>query len=994
MANTIGSNVIQNEISSFIRNPRASVRYSLDLLERLTNGEVIFVDGSNPCVYTLEMGVVNTSVGLLQAEALGRRLYPSMATTQEEAYLHMSDADYVGRFVTPGITVVGFVMPLEEILGKAVPINDGSGARALIIPRHTSVTIGTYIMTLQFPIIIKVLYNGTLNITMDLTSKSPIYAPSTNAIKWNIAIDNNSKWIVIDVPCQQVKIASHVLQVTAHTGYSKQFTFEDEFCHARAYIKNASGAWVEIHTTHQEQVYNPTQPTVCLQVLNRSLGVYIPQIYFQNGRITGNIRIDIYTSKGVVSEDLTTFDAATPKIKFQDLDVPLTEYSTPFNRFSALMAIPRSPIIGGSPSITFTEMITRLRTRSAYTEGLPITNNQLGSMIRNLGFELNTKLDNITNRQFAAVREIDPPTNGSTVTGLGCSIQLAQFTLSDLKVNPIIFESTKRASIKPTELFIQVGNGVRLLDDDTVAELKNLALRSPDAIANIVNGQQYHFTPFHYVLDMGLRTFGVRPYFMTSPKALSRFVFQQNASMGLNIRSDLYGVEYIENGYRFTITLEETATLNVLRAEQLSIQASYIVPETNSRGWLTGELISPLDPITGRPIDEKWMYSFTLTSTFDIDRNHLMDVIETGLEIGLVQEFDIIFVVKDYVPDGAMVGDIDLIISKDHIPNYEISSAYYGVTQEKVSIKFGSYLDNLWRRSRTVVVEGEYRRYPEDVKEFWTKDNYEVDGAGYPVIRYNSESGEIQLNKLNKIGDPVLDPNGVQYIRFHKGDVMLDQDGRPIPIKDITEIARELDLFFVDGRYYFATDSATISYMDTSLNQVAKWIDEELRDASRRCIERTDFYYYPKMSNGLIDVIVGDGEMARLKADQSISIRYVLRKEKFKNSEIRENLTNKTPSMLLQAFKALQRTNNGILTAGDIRSYIKALVKDDVVDVRMTGFLADRYQAALSNDVSSMPTLGKKLVPLSNLTLQVQDDVAVDFEILDAENIMPYTAKR
>ena len=994
MATHIASDIIQGEMSNIIRNPKASVRYSLDLLEKLTNGDVVIVDASNPFTYALEMGIVNTSSGLIQAEALGRRLYPSMARTQEDAYLHMGDEDYAGRFVTPGLAVVGFVMPLEEIMGKAVPINDGSGARALIIPRHTSVTIGTYTLTLQFPVIIKVLYNGTLNITMDLTSKSPIYAPSTNALKWTVAVNDNAKWIVIDVPVQQIKIASHVIQVTAYTGYSKQFTFEDEFCHARAYIKNSSDQWVEIHTTHQEQVYNANTPTVCLRVLNKSLDVYIPQIYFQNGRITGNLRLDIYTSKGVVSEDLTTFDSATPRIKFQDLDTALTSYSTPFNKFSAIMAIPRTAITGGSPAITFTELINRLRTRSAYTEGLPITTNQMGSMIRNLGFELNTKLDNITNRQYAATREIDPPSNGSTVTGLGCSMQLVQFTLDDLKVNPIIFESTKRATIKPSELFIQDGNGVRLLDDDTVTELKMLALRSPDAISNIVNSTQYHFTPFHYVFDMGLRTFGVRPYFMSSPKALSRFVFQQNASMGLNIRSDLYGVEYIENGYRFTITLEDSATLNVLKADQLSIQASYIVPETNSRGWLVGELISPIDPITGRPVNDKWLYTFTLTTTFDIDRHHLLDVNETGLQIGLLQEFDIIFVVKNYVPDGAMVGDIDLIISKDHIKDYDYTSSYYGVTQEKVTIKFGTYLDNLWHRSRTVIAEGEYRLYESDVMDYWPKDVYEVDSSGYPVITYDELTQEVKLNKLHKIGDPVLDGNGVHLIRHHKGDIMLDQDGRPIPVKDITEIVREIDLFFVDGRYYFATDNATLTYMDSSLNQVTNWIENELTDAGRRCLERTDFYFYPKMSNGLIDVIVGNGEMARLKADQAISIRYVLRKEKHKNSEIRDNLTKRTPSMLLQAFKALQRTNNGILTAGDICSYLKALVKEDVVDVRMTGFLGDQYQAALSNDVSSMPTIGKKLVPLSNLTLQVQDDVSVDFEILDAEIIMPYTATR
>lgn len=991
---TVGSDIIISQMGNILRNPKAVTRLSLDLLERMTNGEVIVVDASNPFVYAIEMGAVAASAGLVQSEAVARRLYPSMAKTPEDAYLHMADIDYVGRFATPGVGVVGFVMPLEDILGRAVPINDGTGARALVIPRHTSVTFGTYTLTLQYPITIKVLYNNTLNITMDLTNKSPIYTPSTNVIKWQIAVQENTRWIVLDVPMQQVKIASHVVQITAHTGYSRQFTFDDSYCHTRAYIKNTNGQWVEISTTHQEQVYNPNKPTVCLKVLNRTLDVYIPQIYFQNGRITGNIRLDIYTTRGPVSEDLTTFDAGTPRVKFQDLDMAMTVFSTPLDKFSSLMAIPRTAIKGGTPPITFTELINRIRTRSTFTEGLPITTSQMGSLLSSKGFELNTTIDNITNRQFTAIREIEPPRNQSTVTGLGCSMQLIQFTLADLKVNPIIFDSTKRATIKPTELFIQSGTGIQLLSDADVDDLKTVAVNSPDSIANIVNTQQYHFSPFHYVLDMGLRTFGVRPYFMSSPKAKSRYVYQQNASMGLNIRSDNYGIEYLKNSYRFIITLEETATLNVLQANQVSLQASYLVPGTNTRAWLVGELLSPIDSVTGRPIDNKWMYTFNLSTTFDIDRNHLLDVTETGLRVALSQEFDLTFIVKDYVPDGAQLSDIDEIIAKDKILDYDHNSTYIGVTQEKIEIKFGQYLDNLWRRSRTVVAEGEYRRYDADVKDYWTKDTYELDSSGYPVIQYDETTGELNLNKLHKIGDPVLDGSGNHLIRHHKGDVILDQDGRPVPIKDIVEIARELDVFLIDGRYFFATDAATLNYMDESLNKVAEWIDEDLRDAGRRCLERTDIFYYPKMSSGMIDVIVGDGEMARLKADQSIKIVYILRKEKYKNAEIRENLTKKTPAMLLQAFTTLQKTNNGILTAVDIRSYIKNLVKDDVAYVRMSGFLGDRYEAALSSDVSAIPTLGKKLVPLSNLTLQVQDDVEVDFEVLDKEAIMPYTGAR
>ena len=61
MATHIASDIIQGEMSNIIRNPKASVRYSLDLLEKLTNGDVVIVDASNPFTYALEMGIVNTS---------------------------------------------------------------------------------------------------------------------------------------------------------------------------------------------------------------------------------------------------------------------------------------------------------------------------------------------------------------------------------------------------------------------------------------------------------------------------------------------------------------------------------------------------------------------------------------------------------------------------------------------------------------------------------------------------------------------------------------------------------------------------------------------------------------------------------------------------------------------------------------------------------------------------------------------------------------------
>ena len=41
MAKVIGSDVIQSQMSNIIRDPRAAVRVSFDLLENLTDGEVV-----------------------------------------------------------------------------------------------------------------------------------------------------------------------------------------------------------------------------------------------------------------------------------------------------------------------------------------------------------------------------------------------------------------------------------------------------------------------------------------------------------------------------------------------------------------------------------------------------------------------------------------------------------------------------------------------------------------------------------------------------------------------------------------------------------------------------------------------------------------------------------------------------------------------------------------------------------------------------------------
>lgn len=986
--NTIGSDELGNALLPIIRNPNAIQRVALDLVERLSNGSLMFVDPSNPVVYTLGVAATLTANSITQFEAGMRKQYPVMAQNENDLYRHMADVDYLNRFCTPGETIIGIMVPLNEIYGKAVPLHDGTGAALITIPKHTSITIGEFAHTLQYPLQIKVLYNGTLSIYTDVTERTPTYQPVSNDINWRIIQDMNIDWILIELPVQQVKINSQVMQVVSFTGFSKNITFDDYFYYARAYRRAVNGAWEEIHITHNQQIYDSKQPTVCLRVLNQSVDVYIPQVYFSNGLINDAIRLDIYTSKGPANQDLTSIPPTQVKVKFQDFDsTNQSRYSAPLEAFSSFAVFARSELKGGAAPLTFAELRRRVTARSAVTAGLPVTTNQLGSALKDAGFDMITNLDNITDRQYVAVRELAPPEDSTTVTGLGCTVQLVELTINELVANTGVIDNNSRVTIPPETLFVNDGGYIKLVPAETVASYRQLAETSPDGIANLVNNNQFYYTPYHYVLDSTNNTFAIRPYHLTSPEILSRLIFNQNDALGLNLRSQTYsiGMNPDGSGYSLIVELEVNESLKQLPPEMVSTQLSYTSKGSLKRAYIGGRLISRLDEDTGRPVNEKWLFQYDLLTDYDLNADHQLFITDTGYPVELEHEFDVVFVVKDFRPNGAGVSDIDQMVSIEKIPNYDYLSTYLGATQEKVSIRFGRFLKHLWRRSRTIIDAIEYLTYEEDVPAYYTQDIYKRGPDGNIIVEYDYDTSQIVTYKLFSKGDPVVDVDGNPVIRHRAGDYIRGPDQQPIPKNGSRDLARQIDLFLVDGRYYFATNEDSVNYLNNSLNLITKWVTEDIAHLQQRLLERTDLYFYPKSAVGLIDVIVGDGTRVRMRADQRFVVTYTLRKEKYNNPEIRDNLRDSTPSTILKAINSLQRVTGGAITKNDIISAIKRVHGEDIIDVDLSGFLDDKYTAVLVTDMSSVPSIGKKLATLSNLTLQVQDDVSVEWKILDSD---------
>ena len=133
MATSIAA--LKDSINEVRYNPAAIQRRVFDTLEQVSNGEVDVVDPSNPFVFLLEASSVLTSASMEEAENLTRQLYPSMALTEDELYLHMSDQDYVGRFSSPSRTMFTVLFNKEELMQRAVDVGE-NGVRKITIPRQ------------------------------------------------------------------------------------------------------------------------------------------------------------------------------------------------------------------------------------------------------------------------------------------------------------------------------------------------------------------------------------------------------------------------------------------------------------------------------------------------------------------------------------------------------------------------------------------------------------------------------------------------------------------------------------------------------------------------------------------------------------------------------------------------------------------------------------------------------------------------------------------
>lgn len=1015
MANQVTSSRFAERINILAANPAAMQRMILRTLEDMTNGDVVIVDPTNPFVFLMEATCSIASAGMLQAEALVQKLYPKRAMTSEDLYRHMSDSDYLNRFDKPGRSVVHVLMDLEEFQQKAVLVPDGSGIRQIVIPKHSEIMVAGIKLTLQYPIQIRLMPHGGIGVFYDTSEISPLYTLETNRIDFKIGRVSNRRFMKFTIPVQEMAIQSQMIQLNNVTGFAKEFDYTDKFFYCRAYTKNTvDSTWSEILVTHSEQVYDVNTPTVIVKVLEGRLSTTLPQIYFNNGTIEDSLRIDIYTTQGLDGTNLGAYKMDAYSANWLDYDTVVNSpYTAPLFTFSGLLLFSDSVIAGTAAGMTLDALRDKVITNGLSNNNLPITNSQLSNAIQNQNFDVVTNLDNVTDRQFLASRALPAPKTvvqndfnaGTTISPAGSCVLTLQQTLSSLMDFNTVADNGNRMTIKPETLFTRYNGQLKIVDNVTHSGLINLIGTSPESLAAVINQSQFVYTPFYYVLDAGLDLFEVRAYELDTPQITSKFFYAENSALGIPVSTQDYSL--VKNpsglGYILNIVVATSPEIVELALDQLILQLSFVPKGSSTRCVFNGVLVSPIDVGTGRPVDEYYNYHFYLDTNYDVDAEHNLVFEPSGNTSPLANEFDLVYIVKNHAPLGSTVTNIDAVYISTEFDDYDPLAIYRGLSHEKITLEFGTWLEHLWVRSRSAVTNNRYLSYETDVPAIYSADVYLRDSSGNIVIGYDALNNDITTTLLHAQGDPVLTTLGsavyetallatpnltvstwwsslsnalrasYQVIAHRAGEHILDAQGNPQLASSVRDVHRQVDLILIDGRYYFATEDATLTYRNEIVNTLVQWVNVELGVLALRLLERSELYYYPKITMGEIEVIVGENEVSRIDAEQSLTITYYMQEDKVNNAELKTTIAAKTAEVIASQLQ------NSTISTSLMQYLLLKTMGDDIISVTLKGFTNDVYDTITVVDTAKRPSIGKHVVALSNLTLAVRDAINITF---------------
>lgn len=954
----------KNTMRLALLNPSLMLDKSIDMLSEMTEGKFEIVNATNPLMFLLEASTANCAAAVEEQHSILRFAYKEMADESEGLYRFMSDDDYVGRFATPGGAPYVFALRKDEILARAVPVPN-TNIRKLVLPRNTKIVVADVAFGFQYPIEIRVMSHGGLQVVYNVDKPSPLYPLTSNVVDWTVVPSPDGEYVLIRPYVQQFDLKTHEEVLNSAVGFSKVYDFTDQFYHCRVYVAKDSKTWTEINTTHSDQTYDVSKLTATLKVLEGKLKVEIPLIYYSTGLATGNLRVDIYTTKGEIDMPLGGYTVNSFKASWYDYDNDDDGiYSAPLSLLTNFAVFSEGTAFGGTSGLDFATLKERV-TSTTPDDGIAVSPAQLEVKLAERGYGSVLNVDDMDQRIYLATRALPNPKKNEIVSGANCTIDLLATTIEDLVGVGTVVDNGQRVTIKPSTLFKYKEGQVKLVDRE---ELRVLEESTLEGRANLVNSRDYLYTPFHYVLDTTQDFFECRGYYLEAPNVVSRNFVDENDTAEIEVSTNTVTIAREDYGYRILVMTRSGESYRKLPDKQVRCQLAFKPAGESSLAYMDGVLV-------GKVEDER-VWEFRVVTNYDVDYLGALTLTSFSMfnndpgkfATELVSDFEVFHITVENRLPTYELSQIDNRVNDEMLP-----LNYMAVTRDIVRFEFGKVLTNLWSNARAVVTEEDYAKYTENVPAYWPRNEYERLPGGAMAFYPTGPNGELEPKLIHAKGDPILLPDGSPQWEHQIGDVKYDDKGKPIIAKP-RAVARHVDLFFLEGALVFVTDKRDIEYRSSLAKSLINFLELDIAQVSKGLLPGTELFFYPKRTLGRTKAIVRDGIVEEIDASTSWKLTFHLPPTQYSNEAFRETLKSTARNVIAEALSKSSTSISAIVEE------IRGRLGDDVVPVDIEGLGPKKDLTTFTMyDESFRCGVRHVLVVQPDETVRLEDDIVFEW---------------
>lgn len=966
--NTMTINSIEQlkaNIQSVRYNPSSIQRHVLNMLVDVSGGKLDAVDPSNPFVFSLEASAIIGASAMAENAVQNRKQYRTSAQNLKDLYPHMSDYDFYDLFAQPSFTGFVFAFEREELMQRMVEV-PGTDMRKIVIPRNTNVDIAGNVFSMHYPIEIRQMSHGGLQVVWDLEKKTPLASLSSNIIPWNTYRDGDKEMIAFGVQLSQFSIISRSEVINTAQKFSINISIAEQYYYTRVWREVATGVWEEIRTIYTDDIYSNHEPAAIVRVVDKNVNVEIPVVYTKTIGLSGKIRVDVYQTQGPVRLDLSGYDRGQYKVNWLAIDkAEQDEYVAPLKAMQKVIAYSSGITVGGAEPMTYDEIQERsIRNTVGNSPDMPITPAQIQRNLTRKGYNIVNTIDNLTSRAYVATRDMPPPMDVELITPAAAGMGTLQTTAAMLSRLDTTVDNGQSITIKPQTLY-RIDGGVLSLVDR--AMLEALLVMPGDKFATEITEGNYFYSPFHYVVDMSNESLSSRAYYLDTPSIDTRSFISENDSTLLQCSIGDSKIERTENGWALHVLTSSSEEFRALGDQDVSAVIGWQADGTGEYAFITGELVATAD-------SGERLYRFDINTNYNVRSSERIEILNglmysnepIVLPCELLQDFDVFFTAATPPPPNWTQASFESIL-----PHYSLPSGSLGVTRERLSVRLGWSLDNLWRRARSVVGAANYDTWAMDVPDVYAEDRYEPfpdTGTTTKIV-----NGVLVQNKTASAGDIKRYPDGSIVYKYRAGDIKRDAYGNPI-IKTDRTTARQIDIFLVEAAYMFATNEAASEYRKQFTSSLVQWITGDLSEIEKSLLDKTDIYFYPTQVVGQVDVIFGAGLKLTIDAGQSFDVKIYLTDSNYKNDELKERLRKTTISTIGNCLKSKTVAVSNIVQ--DLRNAYST----DAISMEVSNLAGTANLAVLTViDDSARLSIRKKLTYREDGSFALVEDVNVQF---------------